>query len=132
MMGYLKLLSSVLLLGSLLTQSAVATQPLLQQGKKTLFQRVLSTPTCELVESAGGSGGKKAVVFSRYYVYQRESVNGKEWLQVGPDTFGKTVGWLASESHDRCQGRDGRVQPVAGRQQNGRHCESDRQSGQCI
>ncbi|TNG95508.1 VWA domain-containing protein [Pasteurellaceae bacterium USgator11] len=102
MIGYLKLLSlkllpSALLLGSLLTQSAVAAQPLLQQGKKTLFQRVLSTPTCELVERAGQSGGKKAVVFSRYYVYQRESVNGKEWLQVGPDTFGKTVGWLASE-----------------------------------
>ena len=96
-MRYLKLLSSALLVGSFLTQSAVAAQPLLQEGKKTLFQRVLSTPTCELVDSAGASGGKKTIVFSRYYVYQRENLNGKEWLQVGPDTFGKTVGWLASE-----------------------------------
>lgn len=69
-------------------------QPLKQEGKQTLFQRVLSTPTCALSDVAGKADGKKIPAFSRYYVYARQTVNNQEWLQVGPDEFGKTVGWL--------------------------------------
>lgn len=77
--------------------SAFATpQPLKQEGKQTLFQRVLSTPDCVLSANAGKADGKKIPAFSRYYVYARQQVNNQEWLQVGPDEFGKTVGWLES------------------------------------
>ncbi|MGC6407739.1 vWA domain-containing protein [Bisgaard Taxon 45] len=78
-----------------LSLNALAEQkPLLQEGKTTLYQRVLSTPSCELLESQQATSGKKIPAFSRYYVYKRENQTGKSMLQVGPDTFGKTVGWL--------------------------------------
>ncbi|MGC6342463.1 vWA domain-containing protein [Bisgaard Taxon 45] len=78
-----------------LSLNALAEQkPLLQEGKTTLYQRVLSTPSCELLESQQATSGKKIPAFSRYYVYKRENQAGKSMLQVGPDTFGKTVGWL--------------------------------------
>ena len=82
---------------SLFVCSVNATEPLKQEGKQTLFQRVLSTPSCMLTDSAGGQNGKAVPVFSRYYVYARQDIAGKQWLQVGPDEFGKTVGWLDSD-----------------------------------
>ena len=82
---------------SLFICSVNATEPLKQEGKQTLFQRVLSTPSCMLTDSAGGQNGKAVPVFSRYYVYARQDIAGKQWLQVGPDEFGKTVGWLDSD-----------------------------------
>ena len=69
-------------------------KPLLQEGKTTLYQRVLSTPSCELLEKSDAKSGQKIPAFSRYYVYKRENVGNKALLQVGPDSFGKTVGWL--------------------------------------
>ncbi|KAG1250325.1 hypothetical protein G6F65_018782 [Rhizopus arrhizus] len=71
-------------------------KPLLQEGKKTLFQRVLTTPSCELTASAGEPKGKPLPPFSRYYVYERASAAGADWIKVGPDSFGKTTGWLKS------------------------------------
>ncbi|WP_373777731.1 vWA domain-containing protein [Glaesserella sp.] len=82
---------------SLFSSSLLANQPLKQEGKQTLFQRVLSTPTCHLSDTAGKSEGKAIPAFSRYYIYARQTVNNKEWLHVGPDEFGKTVGWLDAE-----------------------------------
>ena len=82
---------------SLLAYQANAAEPLKQEGKQTLFQRVLSTPTCALASEAGGKNGKAIPAFSRYYVYARQHVGDKEWLQVGPDEFGKTVGWLVAD-----------------------------------
>lgn len=71
-----------------------ADKPLLQEGKQTLFQRVLTTPGCELAAEAGKSSGKVQPTFSRFYVYERSEAEGSEWLKVGPDSFGKTIGWL--------------------------------------
>lgn len=82
---------------SLLSLSVLSAEPLKQDGKKSLYQRVLTTPECQLTESAGVSEGKNIPAFSRYYVYARQNVSNKEWLQVGADTTGKTVGWLSSE-----------------------------------
>ncbi|MBN6067071.1 VWA domain-containing protein [Aggregatibacter actinomycetemcomitans] len=90
-------LSAVALCMGLMANAALADEPLKQEGKKTLYQRVLSTPTCQLTESAGATTGKKQPAFSRFYVYQRQNVSGKEWLKVGPDSFGKTVGWLDAD-----------------------------------
>ncbi|QMV63251.1 vWA domain-containing protein [Pseudomonas berkeleyensis] len=74
-----------------------ADKPLLQEGKKTLYQRVLTTPTCQLGDSAGASGGKAQPAFTRFYVYQREQAGNAEWLKVGPDSYGKTVGWIKGD-----------------------------------
>lgn len=69
-------------------------RPLLQEGKQTLYQRVLTTPGCRLVEHSGGAGGELQPAFSRFYVYQRSDHNGERWLEVGPDSYGSASGWL--------------------------------------
>jgi hypothetical protein len=74
---------------------AADTKPLLQEGKHTLFQRVLTYPGCQLAAKAG-EAGKEQPAFSRFYVYQREKQGQDEWLQVGPDSFGHVSGWLKS------------------------------------
>ncbi|MWN05226.1 vWA domain-containing protein [Gilliamella sp. Pas-s95] len=71
-----------------------ATEPLKQAGKTTLYQRVLSTPTCELKNNITDATGKSLPAFSRYYVYERKNDNNQEWLSVGPDSYGKTIGWI--------------------------------------
>lgn len=74
---------------------ALADQrPLLQEGKETLYQRVLTTPGCQLTQAAGGSEGDIQPAFSRFYVYQRSDENGENWLEVGPDSYGSAIGWL--------------------------------------
>ncbi|WP_245219067.1 MULTISPECIES: vWA domain-containing protein [Pseudomonas] len=74
-----------------------ADQPLLQAGKKTLFQRVLTTPSCKLGSAAGDAAGTAQPAFSRFYVYERSTVGTQEWLRVGPDTQGKSIGWLPGD-----------------------------------
>ena len=69
-------------------------KPLIQEGKKTLFQRVLTTPGCTLSSSAGGEPGAAQPTFSRFYVYERAQAANAQWLKVGPDSYGKTIGWL--------------------------------------
>ena len=71
-----------------------ALEPLKQTGKTTLYQRVLSTPTCELKKNINDTTGQSVPAFSRYYVYERKNENNQEWLNVGPDSYGKTVGWI--------------------------------------
>ncbi len=82
------------LLGLGCSQAMAAQSPLLQDGKKTLFQRVLTTPGCKLSASAGGAGGTSQPAFSRFYVYERSQSGGVEWLHVGPDSYGTLSGWL--------------------------------------
>jgi len=87
--------ASVLLGMSAAVPSAQAqTKPLLQENKKSLHQRVLTTPDCALYEQIGDANGEPVPAFSRYYVYERTENNGLSWIQVGPDTKGNLVGWL--------------------------------------
>lgn len=68
-----------------------ADKPLLMEGKKTLFQRVLSIPEARLYGEANAQSKSSEVVpFSVFYVYQREN----DWLKVGYDSFGKIAGWI--------------------------------------
>lgn len=78
-------------------QSMAADTPLLQEGKKTLYQRVLTTPGCKLASQPGQTDGVEQSAFSRFYVYERNNSAGSEWLKVGPDSYGKTVGWLPKD-----------------------------------
>jgi len=85
------------LCGLLLTHPVLAAEgdkPLLQEGKKTLFQRVLTTPGCKLGAKAGDDKGSLQPAFSSFYVYQKTDINGQSWVKVGPDSYGKTIGWL--------------------------------------
>ena len=72
MMKSFKVTSIALLMG-FMANAALADEPLKQEGKKTLYQRVLSTPSCQLVDNAGATAGKKQPAFSRFYVYQRQT-----------------------------------------------------------
>lgn len=76
------------------TSAMSDVRPLLQAGKQTLHQRVLTTPGCRLVDQAGANGGEPQPAFSRFYVYQRSERSGDEWLEVGPDSYGSISGWL--------------------------------------
>lgn len=86
-----------LLLSGLAAPVLANDKPLLQEGKQTLYQRVLTTPSCQLADSAGASSGKAQPAFTRFYVYQREQSGNAEWLKVGPDSYGKTVGWIKGD-----------------------------------
>ena len=89
----IKTLMMVLLLalgGSL----AAADKPLLMEGKKTLFQRVLSVPDARLYEVPEGAATSSAVIpFSVLYVYEKEG----DWIKVGYNSFGQTAGWVKSD-----------------------------------
>ena len=85
-------LAGIGLLGAALSADAAA--PLLQEGKKTLYQRVLTTPGCMLQSEPGAGKGVEQPAFSRFYVYNMQSAQGTNWIQVGPDSYGKTSGWL--------------------------------------
>ena len=44
--------------------------------------------------TAGDDKGVLQPAFSSLYVYQKAEANGQNWVQVGPDSYGKTIGWL--------------------------------------
>ena len=78
--------------GVVCSTSAAQAAPLLLEGKKTLFQRVVSHPGARLVATPGSDAAvvKESVTpFTVFYVYAR--TNG--WIQVGTGTA-SAEGWL--------------------------------------
>lgn len=88
----LLLFALYILAGSL---AAAEREPLLQEGKQTIYERVLTRPGVLLAKEAGGKG-EPVPAFSRFYVYARQQVKSEEWLEVGANHQGKTDGWLLS------------------------------------
>lgn len=87
----------ILALGLLgVASTSLAAEPLLMEGKSTLFQRVLTTPSCVLYPKALGQGqGRKVPAFSQYYVYEAGvDSTGTPVLTVGPDATGTISGQL--------------------------------------
>ena len=81
----------ICLLLPLTGQLQAADKPLLMEGKKTLFQRVLSIPEARLYEIPVTSEASSEIVpFSVLYVYEKSD----DWLKVGYDSFGDTAGWV--------------------------------------
>jgi serine/threonine-protein kinase PpkA len=73
---------------------AAADKPLLMEGKKTLFQRVLSVPDARLYEVPADTATSSAVIpFSVLYVYEKDG----DWIKVGYNSFGQTAGWVKSD-----------------------------------
>ena len=80
-----------IILTLLMTQLWAMEKPLLMEGKKSLYQRVLTIPDAKLYQQANTRSESTTVVpFSVFYVYQRD--NG--WLQLGHDSFGRIAGWI--------------------------------------
>ena len=73
-------------------------RPLLMDGKKTLYQRVLTRPGAVLGPQPGEAGGKPVPPLSQYYVYERKTVSGRDWIFVGAGSRGKIDGWLPAET----------------------------------
>ncbi len=93
-------LAALLWLGAPQVQ-AEGRRPLLIEGKKTLYQRVLAKPEAVLVSTPGQASSKNVVPFTVFYVYDRRSQDGSDWLEVGYDSHGDVKGWIkASQSID--------------------------------
>jgi serine/threonine-protein kinase PpkA len=93
---------AALLIGVVATDGLNAqqpTRPLPVEGKKTLYQRVIAVPGAVVVDSAGASTEDVPPVtpFTVFYVYARNMVDGREWLEVGTDSNGTVTGWLPAE-----------------------------------
>jgi hypothetical protein len=75
-----------------------ARKPLLQAGKKTIYERVLTQPGAALHGAAGeADAGKVLPTMSILYVYTRQAVGNGSWIEVGPNADGKTIGWVAEQ-----------------------------------
>ncbi|MEL7448587.1 MAG: vWA domain-containing protein [Pseudomonadota bacterium] len=80
------------------TASAQLSRPLVQPGKTALYQRVIAVPGAAVAAVPGSDADPRVVPpFSTYYVYERRSHNGGEWLRIGTDSSGTLTGWLPVE-----------------------------------
>ena len=85
---------------ALATTAAVdgGDKPLLMEGKRSLYQRVLAIPDARLAAEPGGQGNATVVPFTSFYVYARREHGGTQWLEIGTDRHGTRSGWLPAES----------------------------------
>ena len=70
--------------------------PLLLEGKKTLFQRIIVHPGAKTHAQPGEGEGKAIKPFSVLYVYgSKNAADGSAWLEVSPSTSGQNLVWIA-------------------------------------
>lgn len=79
--------------------SAQTTRPLTLEGKRALYQRVIAIPGTRVVDNAGDPMRQALPVapFTVFYVYDRDTIGGREWLRVGLDSTGDIQGWIPAE-----------------------------------
>ena len=74
---------------------AQSRTPMLMTGKTTIYQRVLTRPGANLVLKAGQSGGGMLQSpMTVFYVYDRQTLNGEDWVEVGAASQGDVSGWV--------------------------------------
>ena len=78
--------------------AADGNEPLLIEGKRELYQRVLAVPGARMAPAAGGAGRKAVTPFTAFYVYSRRTLNGRDWVELGTDRHGTRAGWLPLDS----------------------------------
>ena len=78
--------------------AAGVDEPLLMEGKRELYQRVLAVPGARMAAEAGGEGREAVTPFTAFYVYARRKLGGTEWVEVGTDRHGSRAGWLPLNS----------------------------------
>jgi serine/threonine-protein kinase PpkA len=77
--------------------AAQQRKPLLIPGKRTLYQKVIAHPDTKLYALAGDSAEvleSWIKPFTVFYVYQRASVGGENWLEVGLSSTEGAIGWI--------------------------------------
>jgi serine/threonine-protein kinase PpkA len=92
---------AVVLAGGLFAAPATAAAeptPLLMDGKKSLYQRVLTRPGAVLVAQPGVAEGKAQEPFTIFYVFERKVVDGTPWLRVATASRGNGDGWIKGEA----------------------------------
>src|SRR5690606_17363471 len=64
-----------------------------------LFQRVIAVPGAVLLDAPGAARAEAQPVtpFTVFYVYGRDTSDGRDYVQVGLDSAGGIDGWLPSE-----------------------------------
>ena len=97
-MKHLLLVALIITLTPLLPATRVTAdvgdRPLLIEGKRSLYQRVLSIPGARLASEPGGQMGEAVVPFTAFYVYARREQGGSEWIEVGTGRHNTRAGWL--------------------------------------
>ncbi len=77
---------------------AAARQPLLMEGRTTLFQRVILRPGATLFEQPEAAAPNRPTPgFGVFYVYARRGAGADAFLEVGPSLDGRSVGWVRAE-----------------------------------
>jgi serine/threonine-protein kinase PpkA len=74
-----------------------ARVPLLMEGKRTLYQRVLTRPGA-ILASEPGVQGEVVPGFSVLFVYSRRNQADGAWLEVGVSERGLVDGWIKVEA----------------------------------
>ncbi|VAX09147.1 PpkA [hydrothermal vent metagenome] len=74
-------------------------KPLRMEGKKTLYQRVLSRVGAEIyvAPDVQSEANSRVPPFSIFYVYAKQKVGDQEWLQVSPSSRGDISGWIPAK-----------------------------------
>ena len=79
---------------------AQAETPLLMEGRNSLYQRVLTRPAAVLrAEPEDRSPLVEPFVapFTIYYVFERRSAGGADWMRVGSSVRGPSQGWVRAD-----------------------------------
>jgi hypothetical protein len=69
---------------------AQPVRPLLVEGTRTVFQRVLTRPGAPLHAAPSGAETRRYPAFQPLYVFARED----DWIEVGPSVTGAPAGWV--------------------------------------
>ena len=93
-----QLLGAVLIGVGLVAAADAATgrQALPMPGKTSLHQRVLTRPGAALRDAPGATTqpGAEVPPLSIFYVYDRRSSQGADWLELGAAAADAATGWL--------------------------------------
>ncbi|MDR2461011.1 MAG: VWA domain-containing protein [Deltaproteobacteria bacterium] len=88
------ILCLVVFSGSLWAQER---KPLLMEGKKTIYQKVITHPNAFYRDDPSAEPKAAITPFSVFYVYDRKDINGRVWVQCGPNTNGQNLTWIRSD-----------------------------------
>jgi serine/threonine-protein kinase PpkA len=74
--------------------------PLLMKGKTSLYQTVLTKPGAVLYQYPDSRAPelRHLRALNIFFVYDRRTLDGKEWLEVGPERMGPSEGWLPHDT----------------------------------
>jgi serine/threonine-protein kinase PpkA len=90
--------AALLLLASLVLAGGPAfaqEKPLLVEGKKSIYQRLITHPgAIPYAEPGGQEAGPPLIAFSVLYVYEMRFEEGVRWYRCGSDTSGRGLFWL--------------------------------------